>query len=96
MALPARLSTAQGKASTESESPQTVFDQSTQMIERYTIKAAPAVSHKEFLKKLENITDPTELRKHQHLKLRIEVICEAEDFKKISNLMKQLSRPDHS
>jgi hypothetical protein len=53
------------------------------MIERYTIKAAPAIPHKEILKKLENLTDPVELRKLQHLKIKIEVICEAEDFKKI-------------
>ena len=62
------------------------------MIEHYTIKAAPAIPHKEILKKLESITDPAELRKLQHLKLKIEVICEAEDFKTISELLKQLSR----
>jgi hypothetical protein len=62
------------------------------MIERYTIKAAPAVSHKDILKMLEETKDfsPEELKKLQHLKLRIEVICEAEDLKKISDLLKQL------
>jgi hypothetical protein len=63
------------------------------MIERYTIKAAPAVPHKEILKKLESITDPAELRKLQHLKIKIEVICEAEDFKRITDLLKNLSEP---
>jgi len=62
------------------------------MIERYTIKVAPAIPHKEILKKLENLTDPTELRKLQHAKLKIEVICEAEDFKRISDLLKDLSK----
>jgi hypothetical protein len=47
------------------------------MIERYTIKAAPAVSHKEILKKLQETKDfsPEELQKLQHLKVKIEVIC---------------------
>jgi hypothetical protein len=63
------------------------------LIERYSIKAAPALSHKGILKKLEETEDssPNELKKLQHLKLRIEVICEAEDLKKISDLLKDLS-----
>ena len=66
------------------------------MIERYTIKSAPAVPPKEILKKLEEIKDgDTEaLRKLQHLKLRIEVICEAADYKKISDLLKDLKLVD--
>jgi hypothetical protein len=68
---------------------------STRMIERYTIKAAPAVSHKEILKKLEEAKDfsPDELKKLQLLKVRIEVICEAVDLKKIGDKLKELSRP---
>jgi hypothetical protein len=64
------------------------------MIERYTIKAAPAVSHKEILKKLEESKDfiPEELKKLQHLKVRIEVICEPGDLKKISDVLKKLAR----
>jgi hypothetical protein len=43
------------------------------MIERYTIKAAPAVPHKEILKKLQETKDfsPEELTKLQHLKVKI-------------------------
>jgi hypothetical protein len=52
------------------------------MIDRYTIKAAPAVSHKEIMKKLETITDPGELVKLQFLKVKIEVTCETSNFKK--------------
>jgi hypothetical protein len=62
------------------------------MIERYTIKAAPAVSHKEILKKLENITDPAELKKLNLLRIKLDVVCEAEDFKKITDLLKELSK----
>jgi hypothetical protein len=55
--------------------------------------AAPAVSHRDMLKKLAGTADftPEELRKLQHLRLRIEVICEAPDLKKISDLLKELS-----
>jgi hypothetical protein len=63
------------------------------MIERYTIKAAPAVPPKEMLKKLETVTDPAEIRKLQHLKIRIEVICEASDLKSLSDLIKALAKP---
>lgn len=62
------------------------------MIERYTIKVAPAVSHKEILKKLEESKDfsPEELKKLQHLKVKIEVICELGDLKQVADLLKQL------
>jgi hypothetical protein len=50
------------------------------MIDRYTIKAAPAISHKEILKKLEETKDfsAAELDKLQNLKVRIEVIARRE------------------
>jgi len=35
---------------------------------------------------------PEELQKLQRLKVRIEVICEAEDLKKISDALKELSK----
>jgi hypothetical protein len=59
----------------------------------YTIKAAPAVSHKEILKKLEEAKDfsPAELKKLQELKVRIKVICEAGDLKKMSDVLKELA-----
>jgi hypothetical protein len=44
------------------------------------------------LKKLETMTDPKELEKYYHLKVRIEVICEAADLKKINDLLKELSK----
>ena len=61
------------------------------MIDHYTIKAAPAVSHKELLKKLETMTDPKEIEKLQQLKVKIEVICEAADLKKLLQALKELS-----
>jgi hypothetical protein len=64
------------------------------MIDRYTIKAASAVSHKEILKKLQETKDfsPEELQKLQYLNVRIEVICEAGDLKKIRDLLRELSK----
>jgi hypothetical protein len=64
------------------------------MIERYTIKFAPAVSQKELEKAL---NDPTvhgevEVSKRMHkLKARIELIGEIEDVKKITDVLKSLS-----
>jgi hypothetical protein len=65
------------------------------MIERYSIKAAPAVSHKEILKKLQETKDfsPEELTKLQHLKVKIEFVGEATDLKKVGDLLKELSIP---
>jgi hypothetical protein len=62
------------------------------MIDRYTIKVAPAVSHKDIIKTLDATKeyDPEQLKKLQHLKIRIEVIGEAADYKKISDLLKEL------
>ena len=59
------------------------------MIERYTIKFGPAVSQKELEKALHEDGD---LSKAHHLKARIELIGEAEDIKKLSELLKQLSK----
>jgi hypothetical protein len=59
------------------------------MIERYTIKFGPAVSQKELEKALHEDGD---LSKAHHLKARIELVGEAEDIKKLSVLLKELSR----
>jgi hypothetical protein len=62
------------------------------MIERYTIKFAPAVSQKELEKALHEdgaIPNHTNLTK---MKARIEVICEIEDLKQIDVLLKRLSK----
>jgi len=64
------------------------------MIERYTIKVAPAVSHKDIIKSLDSTKeyDAEQLKKLQHLKIRVEIIGEAPDLKKISDLLKELSK----
>jgi hypothetical protein len=63
------------------------------MIERYTIKVAPAVPHSGVLKKLDEMKeyDPEQMRKLQHLKVKAEVICEAGDLKRITDLLKELA-----
>jgi hypothetical protein len=58
------------------------------MIERYTIKFDPPVSQKELEKALREDGD---LSKAHHLKARIELIGEAEDIKKLSDLLQRLS-----
>ena len=59
------------------------------MIERYTIKFGPAVSQKDLEKALHEGGD---LKNAHHLKARIELVGEAEDIKKMSELLKQLSK----
>lgn len=59
------------------------------MIDRYTIKFGPAVSQKELEKALYENGD---LSKAHHLRARIELIGEADDIKKLSELLRQLSR----
>ena len=56
------------------------------MIERHTIKAAPAVPHSEVLKKLDEMKeyDPEQMQRLQHLKVKVEVICEAGALKRIT------------
>jgi len=53
-----------------------------------------SVSHSEVLKKLDEMKefDPEEMRKLQHLKVKIEVVCEAADLKSIGNLLKALAK----
>ena len=60
------------------------------MIEHYTIKFGPAVSQKELEKALHEDGD---LSKAHHLKARIELICEADDIKKVAELLKELKNP---
>ena len=62
------------------------------MIERYTIKFGPAVSQKDLEKALYENGD---LSKAHQLRARIELIGEAEDIKKLSELLKQLSKKLH-
>jgi hypothetical protein len=64
------------------------------MIERYTIKFGPAVSQKE-LEKIINTGEgkfhPDDLKK---MRARIEFIGDVEDVKKVSEMLKELSRKD--
>jgi hypothetical protein len=64
------------------------------MIDRYTIKINPAVSHADLVKKLDEMKDfnPEELRKLRFLKVKVEAVCEAADLKKIGDLLKELSK----
>jgi len=63
------------------------------MIERYTIKFAPAASHKELMKKLHETQepDPEQLKKLAQVKGVFEAICDPEDLKSITALVKSLS-----
>jgi hypothetical protein len=63
------------------------------MIDRYTIKINPAVSHADLLKKLDEMKDfdPDEIKKLHYLKVKVGAVCEAGDLKKITDLLKQLS-----
>ena len=64
------------------------------MIDRYTIKFGPAVSQKELQKALHAL-NPSELPDLRKLRARIELIGEIEDVKKLSELLKQLSKKLH-
>jgi hypothetical protein len=63
------------------------------MIERYTIKFAPAVSQKELEKALNEATDPAVLSKLNKMKARIEVIADFEDLKQIAETLKRMAKP---
>jgi hypothetical protein len=62
------------------------------MIQRYTLKFAPAVSQEELRKKLEAITDydPVELDRLHKMKARIEFIGDFEDIRNVKEKIKEL------
>ena len=65
------------------------------MIDHYTIKFGPAVSQKELEKALNDptIQGETEVSKRmQKMKARIEFIGDFEDVKRLSEILKQLSK----
>ena len=68
------------------------------MIERYTIKFAPAVSHKELMKRLQETQelDPEQLKKLGQVKVVIEAICDPQDLKKITEKLKELAKVEPS
>jgi hypothetical protein len=63
------------------------------MIERYTMKVAPALSRKEILKHLNegNDLDEASLARPHAMKARIKLLRELADLKKITGLLQQLS-----
>ena len=64
------------------------------MIDRYTVKINPAVSHADLMKKLDEMKDfnPEEMKKLLCLNVKIKAVCEAADLKKITDLLKELAR----
>ena len=62
------------------------------MIERYTIKFAPAVSQKELEKALNEAKHPDDLKKFRQVKVRIEFIGDIEDAKKLSETIKEMAQ----
>ena len=65
------------------------------MIDRYTLKFAPLYSPKELIAKLDEVKDGDSagIAKLQMLKVKIEIVCDAGDFKKISDILKELANP---
>ena len=62
------------------------------MIERYTLKFTPAVSSREPQRIVAEPTSDEELRRVQFMRGRIEFVGEIEDIKKLTELLKELSR----
>lgn len=63
------------------------------MIEHYTLKFTPAVSHKELEKTLNETTDPSALNNLTKVKVRIEILCDFEELKRVAKLLKDFSTP---
>lgn len=64
------------------------------IIERYTIKAAPAVSHKEIMKQFESGAGITPDRTNEltKVKCKIEAIGDYEDMEKLRDVLKELAK----
>jgi hypothetical protein len=64
------------------------------MIERYTIKFGPAVSQKELQKAFEEGKEltPDHRLKLNLMKVRIEVVCDYADLKKLDDLIKTMAK----
>lgn len=65
------------------------------MIDHYTIKLAPAVSHKEIMKQFQDGAGPgpEKLGQLSKVKVKLEAIGDYEDMEKLRNLLKELSGP---
>lgn len=59
------------------------------MIERYTLKFAPAVSQEELRKKLEAISDydPKEFDRLHKMKAKLEIVCNFADLRELRNFL---------
>ena len=62
------------------------------MIERYTIKFAPAVSQKELEKVLNEVTNPEALKGLYKMKARVEFVGDLEDIHKLQQVLKELAK----
>jgi hypothetical protein len=64
------------------------------MIERYTIKLAPAVKHADILKKLAAGEQPgsDDIAKLAKVKAKVEIIGDYADMEKVRDLLKGLSK----
>jgi hypothetical protein len=60
------------------------------MIERYTIKFGPALSQKELEKALHEAGETPEHTKLKKMKVRIEIVADFEDLKKVAEMLKRL------
>jgi len=63
------------------------------MIDRYTVKAVPAAPFRS-PQKLDEMkeNDPEQLKKLQHFNVKVEVVCEPRDLKKITDFLKELAK----
>lgn len=63
------------------------------MIERHTLKFAPAVSQEELRKKLEAIKDydPAELDRLHKMKAKIEIVCDFADLRELRSFLEARS-----
>jgi hypothetical protein len=66
------------------------------MIDRYTIKLAPAANHKEIMKKMSEGKElaADDLAKLSKVKAKIEIVGDYEDMEKVRNVLKGLAAKD--
>ena len=65
---------------------QKLTDRCRPLFQRYTLKLAPAVSHKELERALSEAHNPDEHRKTIAMKPRVELVCDVENLKRIADL----------
>jgi hypothetical protein len=64
------------------------------MIERYTTRINPTVSHADLVKTHGEVKDfnPAEMRKLEFLKVKMEAVFESADSKCLTDLLKELAK----